>query len=352
MLDAKIARKAIMKFTVRQIAQLIGGEVDGDDSLEIDQFYTIEDGKKGGISFLANPKYESHIYQTDSSAVIVADSFIAKATIQSSLIKVKDPYLAFSTLLEEYEKNKKKSKVGISDRAFIEPNSFIGDNVYVGHFASIGEKTSIGENTIIYPQVFVDDNCVIGKNCIIYSGVKIMADSVIGDNCVLHAGVVVGCDGFGYATQADGAYKNVPQLGNVKIGNNVSIGANTTINRATITSTEICDGVKIDNLVQIGHNVFIGKNTVIASLTGVAGSTKIGANCLVGGQVGFAGHLSVADGTKIGAQSGINRDIVEKHLSVNGTPHMNLKKHLKSLVFFRKLPEIEKRISDLERNER
>jgi UDP-3-O-[3-hydroxymyristoyl] glucosamine N-acyltransferase len=341
-----------MIFTVRQIAQLVGGEVDGDDSLEIDQFYAIEDGKKGGISFLANPKYESHIYKTDSTAVIVANSFIAKKSIHTSLIKVKDPYVAFSTLLGEYEKIKKKSKSGISPKAFVDPESIIGENVYVGHFSTVGERSIIDENTIIYPQVFIDDNCRIGKNCIIYSGVQIMSDTVIGDNTVIQAGVVIGCDGFGFAPQSDGTYKNIPHLGNVIIGNNVSVGANTTICRATISSTEIGNGVKIDNLVQIGHNVIIGNNTVIASLTGIAGSTKIGAKCIVGGQVGFAGHISVADNTKIGAQSGINRDIKEEHLSVNGTPHMPINKHLKSLVFFKKLPELEKRISDLERNER
>jgi UDP-3-O-[3-hydroxymyristoyl] glucosamine N-acyltransferase len=340
-----------MKFTVRQIAQLIEGEVEGDDSLEIDQFYTIEDGKKGGISFLANPKYESHIYETNSSAVIVANSFMPKAFVNSSLIKVSDPYLAFSKLLGEYEKMKKKRKSGISERAFIDSTAFIGNDVHVGHFSCIGENTTIGANSSIHAQVFIDDNCVIGENCIIYPGVKILADTLIGNNTVIHSGAIIGCDGFGFAPQADGSYINVPQLGNVKIGNNVSIGANATIDRATIASTEVCDGVKIDNLVQVAHNVFIGKNTVIASQTGISGSAKIGANCLVGGQVGFAGHIEVADGTKIGAQSGITRSIKEKNLSVNGTPHMDLKRHMKSLVFFKKLPEIDKRISDLERNE-
>ncbi|MFT5884483.1 MAG: UDP-3-O-[3-hydroxymyristoyl] glucosamine N-acyltransferase [Arcticibacterium sp.] len=337
-----------MKFTVRQIAQLIGGKVEGDDSLEIDQFYKIEEGKKGGISFLANPKYEAHIYQTDSSAVIVADSFVAKESVNSSLIKVKDPYSAFSVLLGEYQKIKKQSKTGVSKLAFVDASATIGEHVYIGNFTHVSENSSIGENTTIYPQVFIDDNVSIGKNCIIYAGVKILSDSVIGDNCVLHSGVVIGSDGFGFAPQPDGSYIEVPQMGNVKIENNVSVGSNTTIDRGTIGSTLIMEGVKIDNLVQIAHNVQIGKNTVVAALTGIAGSSKIGAKCVVGGQVGFAGHVKVADGTKIGAQSGINRDIIEENLSVNGTPFMNLQQHLRSMVFFKKLPDLEKRLRDLE----
>ncbi len=337
-----------MKFTVRQIAQLIGGRVEGDDSLEIDQFYKIEEGKKGGISFLANPKYEPHIYQTDSSAVIVADTFVAKESVNSSLIKVKDPYSAFSILLGEYEKIKKQSKTGVSEMAFVDESSEIGDHVYIGNFSHISENVRIGENTAIYPQVFIDENVNIGKNCIIYAGVKILSDSVIGDNCVLHSGVIIGSDGFGFAPQEDGSYINVPQMGNVKIENGVSVGSNATIDRGTIGSTLIMEGVKIDNLVQIAHNVQIGKNTVVAAQTGIAGSSKIGANCVVGGQVGFAGHVKVADGTKIGAQSGINRDIKQKNLSVNGTPFMTLQQHLRSTVFFRKLPDLEKRLRDLE----
>ncbi|MCL4140962.1 UNVERIFIED_CONTAM: hypothetical protein GTU68_023417 [Idotea baltica] len=323
-----------MKFTVRQIAQLIGGEVEGDDSLEIDQFYRIEEGQKGGISFLANPKYESFIYKTDSSAVIVADSFIAKDALNSSLIKVKDPYSSFSVLLSEYEKLKKKSKVGISELAFIDPSSKIDKQAFIGNFSHISENVKIGEGTIIYPQVFIDDNVTIGKNCIIYAGVKVFSDTVIGDNTTLHGGAVIGCDGFGFAPQKDGTYKNVPQTGNVVLGDNVSIGANTAIDRATIGSTVIGNGTKIDNLVQIGHNVTIGKNTVIASQTGVAGSTKIGDSCVVGGQVGFAGHLAVANGTKIGAQSGINTDVVKENLTLNGTPYMEMRKHQRSLVFW------------------
>ncbi|MGR3809456.1 UDP-3-O-(3-hydroxymyristoyl)glucosamine N-acyltransferase [Jiulongibacter sp. NS-SX5] len=334
-----------MKFTIRQIADLINGKVEGDDTLEINQFYKIEEGKEGGISFLANPKYENFIYETDSSAVIVADSFAPQKSIKSSLIKVKDPYASFTLLLGEYEKLIKARKSGIEEPVYIAKDFKAAQDIYIGAFTSISSGVKVGKGCQIHSQVRIEENVQIGDNCVIHSGVKILKDTVIGDNCVIHAGAVIGCDGFGFAPQADGTYDTIPQLGNVTVGNNVSIGANSTIDRATMGSTVISDGVKIDNLVQIAHNVTIGKNTVIAAQTGVAGSTKIGAGCVVGGQVGFVGHIEIADGTKIGAQTGVNSSIKEKGTSIAGTPHDSLKRHLKSQVYLRKLPEI---IRDIE----
>jgi UDP-3-O-[3-hydroxymyristoyl] glucosamine N-acyltransferase len=335
-----------MKFTVRQIAHLIGGEVEGDDSLEIDQFYKIEEGQKGGISFLANPKYENHIYKTDSSAVIVSDQFRPQKAVKSSFIKVKDPYMAFTELLTEYEKISRKKQSGCEHPVSIADNAQLGEDVFVGAFSYVSPGVKIGAGTQIAQQVFIGENVSIGSNCIIHPGVKIYKESVIEDNCIIHSGVVIGCDGFGFAPQADGSYKTIPQLGNVHIKKNVSIGANSTIDRATMGSTIIDEGVKLDNLVQVAHNVSIGKNTVIAAQAGIAGSTKIGAYCVIGGQVGFVGHIEIADGTKIGAQAGVNSSIKEKGTNVTGTPHYDLKKYLKSQVYFRKLPEIIKEIEE------
>ncbi len=338
-----------MKFTIRQIAQLIGGEVEGDDSLEINQFYKIEEGKKGGISFLANLKYEPEIYLTESSAVIVSKDFLPKKKIAASLIKVENPYLAFTTLLSEYEKLTREKKGGIHTTAIIPENFSVNDGVFIGAYVVIEEGVSIGEGTQIYPGSFLGKNTQIGNNCTVYSGVRIYSEIVIGDECIIHSGTVIGSDGFGFAPQSDGTYRNIPQLGNVVIGNRVSIGANCTIDRATMGSTVIGDGVKLDNLVQIAHNVTIGSDTVIAAQAGVAGSTKIGKNCVIAGQVGIVGHLTIADGTQIGAQAGVNSDIKEANKAFSGSPHNELKQHLKSLVFFRKLPELAGRIADLER---
>ena len=335
-----------MKFTVRQIAHLIGGVVEGDDSLEINQFYKIEEGQKGGISFLANPRYENHIYKTASSAVIVADTFRPQKSIKSSLIKVKDPYMAFTELLTEFEKITKKNQSGLEQPVVKAENVRLGDHVFVGAFSYLSSGAEIGAGTQIAQQVFIGENVKIGENCIIKPGVKIYHDSVIENNCTIHSGVVIGSDGFGFAPQSDGSYKTIPQLGNVLIKKNVSIGANSTIDRATMGSTVIEEGVKLDNLVQVAHNVTIGKNTVIAAQTGIAGSTKIGKNCVIGGQVGFAGHIEVADGTKIGAQAGVISSIKQKGTNVTGTPHYDLRKYLKSQVYFRKLPELFKEIEE------
>ncbi len=337
-----------MKFTIRQIAHLIGGEVEGDDSLEIDQFYKIEEGQRGGISFLANPKYEEHIYKTDSSAVIVDKTFIPKRKISSSLIKVNNPYIAFTELLTEYEKFTRKSKTGKETPCVVHESVELASDTFVGAFAYISSGTSIGEGTIVGQQVFIGEDVKIGKNCIIHPGAKILAGSSLGDNCVIHSGTIIGSDGFGFAPQEDGTYKSIPQLGNVLIGKNVSIGANATIDRATMGSTIISDGVKLDNLVQVAHNVQIGKNTVVASQSGIAGSSKIGANCVIGGQVGVVGHIEIADGTKIGAQAGISSSIKRPGTSVTGSPHNDLNKYLKSQVYLRKLPEMDKRIKELE----
>lgn len=328
-----------MEFSIKQIAHLLGGEVKGDGDTIIHNFAKIEEGKPGCISFLANAKYESFIYGTTSSAVLVAKTFQPKEPINTNLILVDDPYLAISTLMAEYQKLTKNSNSGIDAMTSIATNSQIGQNVYIGPFSYVAENAIVGDNSQIHPQVYIGSKVAIGRNTIIHSGVKIYQDCEIGDNCVIHAGVIIGADGFGFAPDANGIYQDVPQLGNVVIENNVSIGANTTIDRATLGSTRISQGVKIDNLVQIGHNVEIGENTVIASQTGVAGSTKIGKSCLIGGQVGFAGHLKIADGTQIGAQSGVGKNITEPRGAYSGRPLLPIKDHLKLLVNLRRLNE-------------
>ncbi len=189
----------------------------------------------------------------------------------------------------------------------------------------------------------------IGDNCIFYSGAKIYADTVVGNNCIIHSGVVIGSDGFGFAPQPDGSYKKIPQLGNVILRDNVEIGANTVIDCATLGSTILDEGVKLDSLVQIAHNVEIGANTVIASQTGISGSTKFGKNCIVGGQVGVVGHIEIADRVILGAKTGVSKTIKEKGSVKWGTPAMDHKDHIKSYIIFRKLPELSKRVNELEK---
>jgi UDP-3-O-[3-hydroxymyristoyl] glucosamine N-acyltransferase len=331
-----------MQFTIRQIANLVNGEVLGDDSLNIYKFNKIEEGESGGITFLSNPKYEQFLYETQASAVIIAKDFIPKGQVSASLILVENPYLAISSLMTEYQKIVQVRKSGIEEPSFIAKTAEVGKDIFVGAFSYISEYASIGENTVIMPQVFIGKNVKIGKNTIINSGVKVLDNCVVGDHCVLHSGCVIGSDGFGFAPKDDGTYQDIPQIGNVVLESNVSIGSNTTIDRATMGSTLIKRGVKLDNLIQIAHNVEIGENTVIAAQTGVAGSTKIGKNCVIAGQVGIVGHIKIADGTKIGAQSGIGKNINEPNQSFSGSPVLPIQDYLKSIVSIRRLHDFMK----------
>lgn len=337
-----------MEFTVEQIAEMLKGKVIGDKSLKINQLAKIEEGSSGSISFLANPKYEHFIYTTNASAVIVDSQFQAKKEYQTTLIQVENAYVAFTILLQEYQRVLAHNKKGIEQPSFISSTAEVGLDVYVGAFAYIGEHCKVGNNSKIYPNVSIADSCVIGENCTIYSGVKIYHHTVIGSNCIIHANAVIGADGFGFAPQSDGTYAAIPQLGNVILENNVSIGANTTVDRATMGSTILRAGVKIDNLVQIAHNVEIGKNTVIAALTGISGSTKVGENCMIGGQVGMAGHITVADKTIVTAQSGITKTVRQSGRIMAGSPAQDSHNNLKSQVLYKNLPKIEQRLRDVE----
>jgi UDP-3-O-[3-hydroxymyristoyl] glucosamine N-acyltransferase len=336
-----------MKFKLQEIANLINGTVEGDASVEIFKLSKIEQGETGSISFLGNPKYTQYIYTTQSSAVIVGNDFVAEQEVPCALIRVENAYNAFAKMLETYNELKSK-KTGISKFAAIAPSASIGENCYIGDFVSIGDNVRIGKDTKIFPNTSIGDNVVIGNGCTIYAGVSIYNDCLIGNACNLHAGVVIGADGFGFAPQSDNHYAKVAQIGNVILEDNVEIGANTTIDRATLGSTIISKGVKLDNLIQIAHNVIIGENTVIASQTGVAGSTKIGANCMIAGQVGIIGHLNIGDEVKIAAQSGLSTD-VPKGSIIMGSPAFNISNYRKSYVYFRSLPKLVDRITNLEK---
>lgn len=336
-----------MKFTLQEIANLINGTLEGDASTEIFKLSKIEQGEKGAISFLGNPKYTHYIYSTQASAVIVGNDFVAEQAVPCALIRVENAYNAFAKMLDTYNELKSQ-KTGISKFAAIPDSASIGNNCYLGNFVSIGENVRIGKDTKIFPNTSIGDNVVIGDGCTIYAGVSIYNDCRIGNACTLHAGVVIGADGFGFAPQSDNQYSKVAQIGNVILEDNVEIGANTTIDRATLGSTIISKGVKLDNLIQIAHNVVIGENTVIASQTGVAGSTKIGANCMIAGQVGIIGHLNIGDDVKIAAQSGLSTD-VPKGAIMMGSPAFDISNYRKSYVYFRSLPKLVDRIHNLEK---
>ncbi len=336
-----------MKFTAKQIAEILEGEIVGDPNQEVSTISKIEEGEKGSLTFLSNPKYNPFIYTTKASAVIVNKSFIPEKEVTATLIKVKNAYKSFSKLLEFYNEAK-NNKSGREEPHFIAKSAKIGKEEYIGAFAYIGENVSIGKNVKIYPNSYIGDNVTIGDNCTFFSGVKIYSETIIGNNCKFHSGVIVGSDGFGFAPDDKGEYKAIPHIGNVIIEDNVDVGAATTIDRATFGSTIIRKGVKLDNQIQIAHNVEIGKNTVIASQTGVAGSTSIGENCMIGGQVGIVGHLTLGNNLKIQAQSGITKNLKDGE-KVQGTPAFSYPEFNKSYVYFRNLPKLAASINKMEK---
>jgi UDP-3-O-[3-hydroxymyristoyl] glucosamine N-acyltransferase len=339
-----------MEFTVSQIALMLGGEVKGKGEEKINMLAKIQDAKKGQIAFLSNPKYEQYIYTTQATAVIVNKDFVGKKDIESSLILVDDAYISFTRLLEEYHKMISFQKSGVEQPSYIGEKSVEGKNIYRGAFSYIGNNVKIGDNVKIYPHAYIGDDVSIGKDSIIHPGVKLYAGTRIGENCVIHSGTVIGSDGFGFAPQADGSYKTIPQLGHVIIEDNVTIGGNTVIDCATMfgDATTIGKGVKLDNLIQVAHNVEIGKNTVIAAQTGISGSSKIGESCIIGGQVGVSGHLVIANKTSIGAQAGILKSTKEGDRLL-GAPAFDVKEFFKTYGVFKLLPDINKRLQELER---
>jgi len=340
-----------MEFTVNQVAGMLGGVVKGDGNEKIKMLAKIQDARKGQIAFLSNPKYEQYIYTTQATAVIVKKDFAPRKELDTTLILVDDPYISFTVLLEEYHKLISFQKSGIEQPSFIGENSVTGKNIYRGAFSYIGNNVKVGDNVKIHPHAFIGDNAHVGDNTIIHAGVKIYSDTRIGNNCVIHAGTVIGSDGFGFAPQADGSYKTIPQMGNVVVEDNVTIGANTVIDCATLfgDSTVIHQGVKLDNLIQIAHNVEVGKNTVIAAQAGISGSTKIGENCMLAGQVGIAGHLVIANNTSLGAQAGVSKSIKDEGQKLIGYPVFDIKEYFRSYAVFKQLPDINFRLRELEK---
>ena len=337
-----------MDFKASQIAKLLEGTIEGNPDVVVNSLSKIEEGKTGSLSFLSNPTYNSYLYTSQASVVIINKDLVLEHPVKNTctLIRVADSRVAFGKLLEMYTQYK-NNKTGVEQPSFVSKTAIVGKNVYVGAFAYIGENVKIGDNVKLFPNTFIGDNTTIGSDTILYAGVKVYHECIIGKNCIIHAGVVIGSDGFGFAPNNEKNFK-LQHLGNVVLEDNVEIGSNTTIDRATLGSTIIRRGAKLDNLIQIGHNAEIGENTVIVAQTGVAGSTKLGKNCIVGGQVGIVGHISIADGVKIAAQSGVGNTISEEGTTVQGSPAFSIGEYKRSYVLFRNFPSINNKIKEIE----
>ncbi len=316
-----------MEFKAQQIADFIGGRVEGDKDAVVSTFAKIEEGKAGAISFLSNPKYTHYIYETESTIVLINEDVVLEHPVKPTLIRVKNAYESVAQLLQLYASTLPK-KTGIDSLAFVSQSAKIGRDVYIAPFAYIGENVTIGDGTRIFPHVCIYDGCQIGSNV------------------TIHAGSVIGADGFGFAPNQDG-YDKIPQLGIVVIEDNVEIGANTCIDRSTMGQTVIHKGVKLDNLIQVGHNCEIGENTVMSAQVGLAGSTKVGSWCMVGGQAGFSGHIHVADRTMVGAQSGVISNTKGNGENLIGAPAMDPKVFFKAQAVMKKLPDMYRELGAL-----
>ena len=316
-----------MQFTAKQIAEFIGGRVEGNEQATVSTFAKIEEATEGTITFLSNPKYTSYIYDTKASIVLVNDDLELEHAVEATLIRVPNAYECVAKLMQMYAASLPK-KTGVDPLAFVSKTAQIGKDVYVGPFTYIGDGVKIGDGTRIFPNVTIYDGCQIGKNV------------------TIHAGAVIGADGFGFAPNQEG-YEKIPQLGTVIIEDNVEIGANTCVDRSTMGETIIHKGVKLDNLIQVAHNCEIGENTVMSAQVGMAGSTKIGAWCMVGGQAGFSGHIKIADKTFIGAQSGVISNTKGNGEQLIGAPAIDPKIFFKSSAVFKKLPDMYKELAAL-----
>lgn len=337
-----------MKLTAQDISSIVGGIVEGNPDVEINAPAKIEEGVPGTITFLANLKYEKHLYTTASSAVLVFRDFKPAQPIKSTLIRVENVYEAIGTLLAHFDQNKPSVK-GISPQAVITNPELISEEVSIGPMTFIDKEVKIGRHTVIYPHVFIGSGTTIGEHCIIYPGVKIYHDIQIGHHCIIHSNAVIGSDGFGFSQDEQGNYQKISQIGNVILEDHVDVGANTVIDRATMGSTIIRQGTKLDNLIQIAHNVEIGSQSAIAAQTGIAGSAKIGPKSRIGGQVGIAGHLTLEEGVAIQAQSGIASSVKKKYSKLFGSPAIDYTRFLRAYAIFKKLPELLDRIRNLEK---
>jgi len=334
-----------MKISAIKLAKLVDGEIEGDAQVTVDRPARIEEATPGTLSFLANPKYEEYAYQCKASILLVNHAFQPDRPIASTLIRVTDVYAAMALLAEKFDL-KQTQEAHIASNTVIDPSAKIGKDVSIADFVVIGPDCIIGDGVSLQPFVYVGSNCKIGSGTNLHSGVKVHYGTDIGAGVTIHANTVLGSDGFGYV-KTEGKFKKINQLGNVVIEDNVEIGANVVIDRASLGSTVIREGAKLDNLIQIAHNVEIGKHTAMAAQAGVAGSAKIGENVLIGGQVGIVGHIHIADGTQIQAQSGVTSS-TDENARLYGSPALEYTKYLRSYAVFRKLPELNNQLNELQ----
>ena len=336
--------------TLKDICDLIGGELRGDGNLEITGVSGIKEAHPNEITFVANAKYRSEMEHTKASAIIIGLDIKCNG---KATIRVADPYLSFVRVLEMFSWRKnRRTEFGIHESAIIGENVHLGERVSIQAYTYIGDNVEIGDDTIISPSVYIGQDTKIGSGTLIYPRVTIREEIKIGDDVIIHCGAVIGSDGFGFATVSDRHHK-IPQIGTVIIEDDVEIGANTTVDRATMTNgaTVIKRGTKIDNLVQIAHNVVIGEDCRLAAQVGIAGSAVLKDRVTVAGQAGVVGHLIVGEDTVIFAKSGVTKN-TPAGSCVSGFPARLHAQEMRVQGAWHKLPsefsQLQKRVAKLE----
>ncbi len=337
-----------MEFTAQQIAQFVGGTVDGNAEARVSTFAKIEEGVEGALSFYYDPKFEPYIYQTLSTVVLAPTTFQPAQPLKATLVRVDDPRMAVARLMALVEGMKPK-RTGISAQASVAASAKIGTDVYIAPFAVVEDGAEVSTGTQIYSHVTVCAGAKIGADCVLYPNVTVYPDCIVGDRCILHSGAVVGADGFGFAPNAEG-YEKIPQIGIAVLEDDVELGANSCVDRAVMGKTIVHRGVKIDNLVQVGHNVEVGSNTILCAQVGIAGSTKVGEWCTFTGQVGVAGHISIADRTTLGAQSGVPGNIRKPGQTLMGYPAIDPKVWARAAAVYKTLPDMAAQLRELQKD--
>jgi UDP-3-O-[3-hydroxymyristoyl] glucosamine N-acyltransferase len=329
--------------TLRELAERLGCRFEGDGDIDISGVATIHDAQPGDVTFLANPKYESALATTRASAVILKEEAPAAPC---ATLRTAEPYLAFARAVGLFAPAW-RPEPGVHPMAAVAAGAQLGRGVSIGAFVAIAEGASVGDNTVVFPNVTIGAGARIGGDCVIHSNVSIRERVAIGNRVVLQNGVVVGGDGYGFVRRGDGSHEKIPQVATVVIEDDVELGANTTVDRPAVGETRIRAGTKIDNLVQIGHGVRVGRNVLMAAQVGIAGSTEIDDDVVFGGQVGVGGHLSIGRGAVAVGQSGVTNSL-DAGAMVAGYPAIDSREWRKASVIFRRLPELKKRVEELE----
>jgi UDP-3-O-[3-hydroxymyristoyl] glucosamine N-acyltransferase len=323
---------------------LLGTEGTGSGDLEITGVAGMERAGPSELTFLANPKYAHKVKHSRAGAILVSKPIEG---LHSAQVISANPYLDFARALERFYQPPRPAP-GIHPLASIAASAQVGENASIGPFAVIGENVTIGKNAVLHPHVVIYEGARIGDDFYAHSHAVVREFCQVGHRVILQNGAVIGGDGFGFAPRADGTHYKIVQSGVTVIEDDVEIQTLTSIDRATVSETRVRRGAKIDSLVQVGHACEVGEDNIICAQTGLAGSSVLKKNVLLAGQVGISGHLTIHDNAVIYAQSGIGGDVPAGAV-MSGSPAFEAREWLRAITAFPKLPEILKRLRNLER---